>query len=386
MQRPVSTILPVSRLSLRACAWLVVLSAASAANAMPIHIGNVVPASEDDDARYDIAIGREIVARDLAYRDVVSVDGWPGPNAITVYRAGSSTAVASGFIAPPPSAPISALERGYTVLIARDADGLAPRLVVAEEAPVSAWGGAPSDAGAAWISFAAPAVGAGASTAVVSTDCTATAADGSPRRTTSRSSLDARVGRNHRVIDELDPAARCSFVIEIPGQVPLVAAGLPPAQGRTLRVVVIGDGIAHPLSTLVLYAGVPQQHASGPDPLASVSADSLWEVPGSPGIGYVGGDPAADAIAVGFLLFADEAGRPRWLLLVMGPADDDGTRAVTVNNAARPDGEAAYTAAVGTGSARIIDCNRYELQIVVGEATITHAFERSVPTPQCAEP
>jgi hypothetical protein len=352
---------------------------------MPIHIGNVFPSDATDAVRFDVAIGPDIVARDLGYRDVVTVDGWPGPNALTIYRAGTSTAVASGFIAPPPFAPISALERGYTVMITADPGSAAPRLVVAEDAPIGGAAQAAPVTGPAYVSFAAPLAGLPSLQAMVSTDCTEVTADGESR-SRSRASYDARVGRSHGVIASLDAYARCDVVVEFPGRQPLVASDIEPAPGSTVRIVVIGDGLRRPLETLVLQAGAPQPTRRGPDPLASIHADSLWMEPGRQGTAYVGGDPRGSGTEVGFLLLADAIGQARWLLLVMAAPSDEGVREVTVFNATRPDGDAAATSSVGSGTARSTGCDRYELELRIGETSTRYAFERSVPRGDCAPP
>ncbi len=364
---------------------LALLLVATTAGAMPIHIANVFPAREAEPMRIDVAIGRNIVARNLDYRDVVTVDGWPGPNMLTVYRAGTNAAVASGFIVPPPSAPVAALERGYVALITADPGNDVPRIVVADEAPVSGAAQAGPLSGPVYVTFAAPLANLLSSQATISTECIEITANGESRRRT-RVTVDARVGRSHGVIANLDPFARCGVVIEFRGRQPLVVSDIEPAPGRTVRIVVVGDGARRPLETLVLDGGNPQPPRRGPDPLASIRADTLWVDADRPSIAYIGGDPVRTGTEVGFLLLADGAGQARWLLLVMADPSAEGEREVTVFNATRPVGELAATSVVGRGTSRMSGCNRYELELVIDETSARYIFERSVPRPDCAAP
>lgn len=369
------------RRALRLSSILLLLAAATAAQAMPIHIGNVYPSPTESPQSFDVAIGRSIVIRGLDYREFVTIDGWPGANEVSFYRAGTTTLVASGYVVPPLMTPVSALERGYTVLITRSTEGEAPFVVVANEnnAQLTTTSQIPPG----FVTFASPAVDPNSPTATVATSCEFPQLTGAPRWSSSTRSLDASLGRSHLVIAQVPDAGGCTISVELGGRRPFVIGNLPPAQGRTLRVILIGDDRDRPLEALALYAGVPQTSTGTADPLARARGDSVWIATDRPGLAYAGDDPVRTSRGAGYLLSSDETGKPRWLLVVFDSSADELSRNVTVYGAFRPADADAQPSEIGTGSLRPTSCNGFEIIYRINDVATQRTYERSAPRSAC---
>jgi hypothetical protein len=366
----------------RFSALLLLAIVATVTEAMPIHIGNVYPSGADAPLRLDVAVGRQIVARDLDYRQFVTVEGWPGANVVTFYRAGTTTPFAVGYITPGLFTPVSALERGYSVLVTRSESDETPLVVVASDNnPQSA---STSATPPGFVTFAAPGVVTTSPTATVSSSCELqNLTGGDSRWSRTSASVDASVGRSYMLVSQVPASGGCTFTIELTGRRPFVLGGIPAPQGRTLRVVLIGDDVNRPLEALALYAGEVQELTGSADPLASIRGDSVWIAPDRPGLAYVGDDPVRAPRGAGFLLSSDEAGKPRWLLLQLGPIDDDGTRDISIYGATRPYREDTEATELGIGTLRTEHCNRIEIEFTSETVTTRRTYDRSAARTDC---
>lgn len=365
----------------RLASTLVLLASATSAQAMPIHIGNVYPSPTDEPLSFDVAVGRNIVIRDLDYREFATVDGWPGANEVSFFRAGTTTLVASGYIVPPLFTPAAALERGYSVLITRTAGDEAPLVIVANENNPQQTSSSHVPPG--FVTFASPAVDPESPTAMVSSSCEFARLNGAPAWSTSNPRLDATPGRTHLIISQVPQSPGCSIAVGLNGRRPFILGNLPPAEGRTLRVILIGDGENRQLEALALYAGVPQLSTGTTDPMQQARGDSVWIASDRPGLAYAGDDPVRTSRGAGYLLSADETGKPRWLLVVFESTGTVGSRSITVYGATRRTNEDAQASEIGTGSMRATSCNAFEIVYRVGDVATQRTYERSMARSDC---
>jgi hypothetical protein len=376
------------------------LASLRSALAMPLHVGNVIPSPAGaEELRIDVAIGPALLLRDLGYKDFATVDVFPGPTELVVFRAGGNARIGRGFVVPPTGASGPELERGYTAFIVRDAangaitvlghdESFGLALALAQAPPI---GG--QEPALLLQSALAPYRGLGATATQLRQVCTeATIAGASPALSALAQpggelrELAVGFGKEAVLSASLRPAASesfCHFEVHSAAFGSIVLAQVPLGARLTTRVALIGDGALRPVELIALRGGKRVGSAPGLDPLSAMSSTALWRDDAHPELRFELDEPAADGSLTGFLL-RFEGTQPRWLMLSVSGRGAGAAQPVIVYEVQRPPVAGVEARRVGAGSLSFENCDRARLELGLGDTVPTqYSLRREQPLGGC---